>query len=202
MKNRISYFLIVFVMVIDSCSNRFMLSPDSFTKWVENEDNGMHTHCVIGKIRYDLQYKPVEYVCLIENRNNSGNSDFAKRKKELDGLQYYQLRISLDKSNADLMMNISSGDQDLYRRLSYLEFDFSNRIKLIEDGDSLPCALYHFQNYQGLAPYVDLVFAFRANPKDNKSARTLFVDDTIFGSGPLHFEFPSDVFQDTPQLNN
>lgn len=199
MKARIIIYFLAFFLA--DCRNAHLLSPENYVKWVENEGNGLHRHRSVGNISYDLQYKPLDYICLQEKNNLMDTTSLAKRKKELEGLQYYQLRISADKKEADVMKAISSDDKDMYSRISYLQFAFAKQISLTTNGQTLPCVLYHFQQYQGLTPYVDLVFAFKADSSASHSKRTLFIDDNIFGAGPLYFEFPADVFDQTPQIN-
>src|ERR1044071_9168365 len=91
---------IVFIMLLQiSCSESHLLSPSDYISWVESEESGLHRQRTVGKIKYDLQYKPVEYIYVQEQKNFNDHVSLAARKKELEGLQYYQMRIALDKGN-------------------------------------------------------------------------------------------------------
>lgn len=191
--------IIASLILLSSCSHQQQqLIPSEYVRWVNNTENGLVLKKEIGEYEYTLKYQPVDY--MIANEFRSDNIDagaYEKRKKEMEGAQYYSLRIKQKNSNADVMLSGISSPGDYYAADNYLAFGFKDDIKMVQ-GDTVACSLYHFINTHGLTPHIEIIFGF--NKPDNKGARTIVINERVFGAGTLKFSFSENVLSQVPGL--
>lgn len=188
--------LLVFIgcsIIIASCNKDKGISVPEYIQKVENENSGLKIKKEMGEVVYFLQYKPLPYIVIKEEKSLLIDTALMERRmQKLNDLQYYNLRIqSKDKSKDILSVNISS-EQDYTRRQNYFSFEFENDIRLIEGKDTLSPALYQFVGNYGISPYVDCIFGFKKDSKEIDKSETLtnkevLIDDRIFGNGILKF---------------
>src|ERR1043166_8484924 len=84
------------------------LAPREFVNWVENESHGLRIVKEIGKIKFDLQYQPVDYlITLQEKRDKINTATYKNIKKEKEGLIYFRLRLEVkDSKQGDLVESL------------------------------------------------------------------------------------------------
>lgn len=189
-----------------SCSNTF-LKPSDFVEWVKNEENGLFKEKDIQVVKVAAQYKPVEYVIANEMRTNDIQEElFEKRKEELEGLQYFNIQISINQPNYDVTNYNVFNEQDKEKRLKYLSFGLQNDIHLVEGQDTLPCLLYHFERSYDVKPHRTFVVAFD-NTKNNvkedikkKMDKTIVIDSPIFNTGPIKLKFKKEDLYKLPSI--
>lgn len=135
------------LILITSCNNTTTLV--NYMKWIENEENGLHQTMGSGHYTIDLQYKPITYVA-IQNLGlqNITSEEVNKELQSMEGLQYYTLKI---KGNNMELKNMNT---------EYLAFDMQNSIKLVENSDTLPCVLYHYETTFSITGHHTMVLAF------------------------------------------
>lgn len=169
-----------------------------YVSWVENPDNGLRRTKELNGFSVIAQYRPLDYIICSESKNITlTNEDYERRKSELSGLEYYQVRLQA--TGSDPLM-AGTSDQNMYHmRNNYLMFDQQMNISLLRNNDTIPCALYHFVNYQGLAPYADILLGFVAD-STFAGDRELIYDDELFGFGPIHYTFSEDELNAVPEL--
>jgi hypothetical protein len=185
--------------VLLSCSKEpTAMEASNFIRWVENEQNGLLNQRSLGDFKFSLQYKPLEYVVLTENRTNKlKESELETRKEELENLQYYNFKISSLRGTEMLSTNIRS-EEEYNARLYYFSALAQQDISLIDGSDTLPCLLYHFERNYGLGPYNNLVLAFRNTGKINN--KTFVYNDQVLGTGPVKFSIKASDIHQTPTL--
>ena len=191
-----SYLAGIAVMLFTACSPR-SLDPKAYSEWVKDGDNGLRVSKEIMDYRYELQHRPAELVVLQElNGNVTDKSAFTNRVKEMEDLQYYNLHLF--GPNGKAVISQSAGEQ-YFQRLEYYTSIAQQDISLTQDGDTLPCVLYHFERYYDLSPYNTLVLGF---PKsENPSAeRTLVFNDRALSMGPVKFNISASDFNNIPSL--
>src|SRR4029077_4471885 len=72
------------------------LPPGEYVRWVQDKENGLKKEKTIENIIFTAQYKPCDYViCEEEQKNSIADSTIKKKRSELEGMQYYNLRIEL-----------------------------------------------------------------------------------------------------------
>ena len=169
-----------------------------FVKWIENPENGLRRSKESEGFEVIAQYRPVAYIICSESKNKTLTPEqYEKRKLQLDGMEYYQVRL---RSTLGDPLMFGSSDQNVYHmRNNYLMFGQKEDISLLRNNDTIPCSLYHFVNYQGLAPYADILLGFTADTTFN-GEHELIYNDRVFGFGPLHFTFTEDEIKSVPEL--
>lgn len=174
------------------------LAPMEYAAWVEDKNNGLKVEKTIEEFTYTLQYKPTEYVALMELKKDSVRSlELNKKMEEYDGLQYYTFRISTDSRMELLKKNLKEGN-DYYGRIQYFSFDMQKDLKLIDGKDTLDCVLFHFERVYGLAPYATFVLGFPLTEGTNN--KTLFYDEQIFGAGKIYLTVQSKNCKKLPSV--
>lgn len=184
-----------------SCS-KSTLQPSDFVQWVKNEENGLFKEKDVQVVKVAAQYKPVEYVISNEMRTNDiEKKDFDKRKKELEGLQYFDIQLSINQPNYDVTNYNVFNEQDKEKRLKYLSFGLQNDIHLVDGRDTLPCLLYHFERSYDVKPHRTFVVAFENKDNSSKNQdKTIVVDTPIFGIGPIKLKFRKEDLAQIPSI--
>ncbi|MBA4241928.1 MAG: hypothetical protein C0448_14475 [Sphingobacteriaceae bacterium] len=176
------------------------LSPNDYVNWVEDNDNGLNVSKDFKGISFHVLYKPVNYIVAKEFLNGGvKKNETGKRITELGNMQYVTLRINVSNSNEVLGANLKS-QNEYYERLEYYMNNIQDDLMLIEDKDTLPCLLSHFERNYGLAPYNDIVLAF--GESINKSADKLIVfNDRVFGTGPVMLKINNKNLKNAPSVS-
>jgi hypothetical protein len=173
--------------------------PGDLVKWVENPDNGLCREKTVGDFTIFAQYKPLSYIICSETRNKTlTEENYIARERELSGMEYFQVRLQTP--NPDPLIYGGSDQNSYHMRNDFLMFGQKDHICLLRGADTVACSMYQFVNYQGLAPYADILLGFRSDSSKLDSDRELIYDDQVFGLGPVHFTFTSDEIESVPQL--
>lgn len=176
------------------------LTPGDYVNWVQAKEHGLKKEKTIDDIRYTALYKPSKYVICEEERTNTLADSIVKRKtKELDGMQYYNLKIELKDGTGEFLKHGASSAADYKERVNYFAFAMQNDIKLVEGNDTLPCLLFHFERAYDVVPYGTFLLAFSL-PKNSNTDRTLIFDDNGFNKGIIKFFFRAVDINNQPQL--
>ncbi|MGL4597190.1 MAG: hypothetical protein ACRCYO_06670 [Bacteroidia bacterium] len=199
MNRLITMFLLGALLLLVSCERAVaVLGPEEYIRWVESKENGLYQEKTIGEIRYTVQYRPLDYVRLSEVEN--GDYAAAMKTHATDRMQYYLLRVGKANGQGDVLVDGVQVDDAFHQKNAYLMFDFQQDLVLYQNGDTLHPKLYHYQNYQGLAPYVEMLIGFECQQAQMQTDRTFVVDDQVWESGLLKFEFEGSVIQSTPKV--
>jgi len=202
-----------FVTVLFSCTGNFTsnnaiisdplpeksteeLPPTEYVAWCRSTENNLKKSKEIGDITFSLLYKPAEYVACTEDEDCSLSADTLKEKlKELEGLDYYDLRIELTSAQGELLKYNVESAQEYGQRVNYFAFDMQRDIKLIEGKDTLDCKLFHFERAYDVAPYATFLLGFPKS-KSSTAEKTFFYQDKVFEKGIIKFTFsPNDLAQ-------
>ena len=185
----------------DSKVSDIVFPVDEYLKWVQNPENGFRKNKEMAEINFSVQFKPYEYIVCMEERTNEIADSLLKRKRtELEGVQYYDLKISLTEKEGELLKyNLSSSDQ-YSKRVKYFAFEMQNDIQLVEGNDTLPCVLYHFERTYDTSPSCTILLGFDMNLKSISKQKTLLVYDRTFNKGLLKFTFKENKFLNLPKL--
>jgi len=137
-----------------------LLPPDDYIKWIKTADNGLFVSKEVGDITYSIQYEPLEYVALRNLKTKSVSKEQLKNETDrLSDLQYYTLKISTSKGT-DILKYGAEGQYEFNQRIDYYSFRMQSDLKLVEESDTLPCVLFHFERTYGISPYSCFVLAF------------------------------------------
>jgi hypothetical protein len=195
------FYVYIILLALVSCSKRD-LSPLQYVKWVENESNGLKLKKGIGDHEFSIQYKPLEYIALMEKKDERiSENEVSKRTNELKGMEYYTFRISSTKNKEILTDNIGS-ENEYYERLQYCMSPMQDDINLVKGTDTIPCALFHFERTYGMTHYCNFVLGFPTdNEKDKTEDRKFIYNDRLFGNGPVILGISAKNISNIPNLS-
>jgi hypothetical protein len=130
------------LVVMIGCSTD--LDRDAYVKWVRDYGNGLHKQEVYGEYIYDVQYQPAEYVLLQRNYEKLNPKDVSAALKDIGKVQYINLTISHN-SKTDVVKAGTHDIAEFQRKDYYFSYQLQEDITLEENGQILPCVLYHYE---------------------------------------------------------
>ncbi len=152
-------FILLFCCValsVVSCA-KDELPPKEYAQFVESKESGLRVSEMVGRLKFELQYRPIDYVIVNEHRQTSISKEiYNEIKKEVDGMLYFNLKISLISGEGQRDL---STDPNLE---SFAQFALRNQIKLNVGDKSVSPSLYHYESGQGLKPYGTVVLGFES----------------------------------------
>lgn len=192
--------IILICILLSGCSQG-QLHPADYVKWVENEDNGLRKSKTMGDYTLTLQYKPIDYVVLLEEKTEDISSGVLKdRARQLDQMQYYNFRLQSGIPGANVS-DIAMIDNDHATVVNYLTFGIQENIYLVDGNDTLSCKLFQYERTYDLAPYIDFVLAFDLPSNPTQVSDKIFVlEDTQLGIGIVRFQIDKGSLSAIPQL--
>ena len=193
-------FMINAVFII-GCSKPSNLNTKDYAAWIENPANGVCITKKISDFEFAVLYKPIEYVVAMESKNKNISKDsILKRRENLKGYQYFTFRIRSLKDNEFLKTGMTS-QNEYYERLEYFVSNAQNDIKLVEEKDTIPCALYHFERNYGISPYSSIVLSFEEKDNSNTKDKVFIYEDKVLGIGKIAIKIKGSELSDLPKLN-
>src|SRR3954471_7951859 len=195
--------LTIVLFIAYGCGQNDKLLPKEYEAWVENPKNGLCVERKMNPLSFSIQYKPLEYIVIKEEKSNSiMQSKINSRSNVLKKMQYFGLRIKTAEGGDILAVN-SPAEQEYLQRQNYLMNDFQNDIQLVDGKDTLACALFQAVGNYGLAPYIDFMMGFETKdsiPKHILNDKEVIVDDRVFGNGILKFIIKKEDINNTPEI--
>lgn len=177
------------------------LSAPDLVSFVQNENSGLKQHFTKNEFTYSAFYKPVDYIICKEQRSDKVETSIAKTKRrELQGMQYIDLRIAAKNINEELLKYNISPDNDYEKRIKYCSFEIQKDLQLVEGKDTIACSMVHYEREYGVTPYVTILLAFPINKKTMDEDKTLLFDDKLFYNGLIQFVFSNKNIKNTPKL--
>jgi hypothetical protein len=184
------------------------LEPTDYINWVENADNGFAVTKQLSKYKFELQYKPLEYVVLQDNYGKLfSEKEMKKSMRDIEDMQYFTFRIS-DENGGDLLRDEITAVEQFSSRLAYFSSEMQKDVKLIESNDTLPCLLFHFERTYGVDPRSTFVLGFPLGKKDGKGGmpaetdKVFLFDDHQLGAGPIYMTISADKINQVPFLKS
>lgn len=194
--------ILIVTFFIAGCSNHVTLELPEYKQWVNSEKSGLIKSKSINGILFEAKYKPLDYVaCQEMERQKADPKQFNNIKKEFEGLEYFTLRISLDKVGGSVIKAQSESDEDYVSRKQYFYFNFEKDIFLEVAGKKYACTLYHFEDTYELSRYETFVMAFKVDEKYKNESKTLVVDSEIFNAGTVKLRFDAADIKNAPAIS-
>lgn len=180
-----------------SCSSS-PKSPKEYVNFIRDPENGLVQSKDAGPLRFEVQYEPLEYVCLIQNgRPEITAVELRSLKSEFEGLTYFKFTISSKQNDDPLTVGVTDSTQ-LVDRITYLAGQANKDFWLLQQTDTVRCLLHHFERNYGIVPRVDITLAFeklKTETSADQQPLLFCFRDRIFHSGDHQFVFPSSVFE-------
>lgn len=186
---------------INIIENHSLMDVEDYVQWVQDPENGFRKEKKIDDMTFSVQYKPYEYIACMEEKKTEMEDSIVKQKVlELSDMDYFDLKISLNEGNGELLKYKLSSSQQYTDRVNYFAFQMQKDIQLVDGNDTIPCALYHFERTYDVAPSGTFLLGFSAAKKKIKGDRTLVVYDRTFNKGLLKFRFKKQELKNLPKL--
>ena len=172
------------------------LKPAEYARWIENKENGLYIIQQQGQYIYELQYQPVEYSVIMQERKEELPASLLKEEiKKRGDLQYYTFKMS----NINGMGICSNKELNIDKKEIYLLSGMQNDFKIIEKGDTINCAMFHFETANNLIPYDLCVLAFEKVNKKIEDKIFLFRTDK-YKKGWVKMEIKAENIKKIPKI--
>lgn len=166
--------------LVTSCSSS--LDQEQYVRWVESYVHGLHVKTTVNDYTIDVQYKPTDYVALQRMDERNSPQSFAAARAATKNLQYYTLTVSATNAENDLLLHGTLAEKQ--RLLYYFSYELQQAVYLEENGNRLPCVLYHFERSYGLKSGHTFVLGFERIVANDEKA-TLVIDPPLFSPEPV-----------------
>lgn len=198
MKTVLSCMLMITLL---SCADKpEVVSAEEYINRTLEEESGLQNEKQIDDIIFTVYYIPKESMALRETGENPTSEEWKAAMDKTGDMQYYKLVYRLANSNQDILKYNLYDEAEYFTRTNYLAFGI-DKDTYVQCGDErLPCRLHQFAPRYGIAPEAEVLFAFDESDKEYKQDRTLVLEDQLFGSGILQFEFNADDIKNTPTI--
>jgi hypothetical protein len=198
--NKFYVLLLLTCLGFYSCTKPEALNIKEYIKWVHAPENGLLTSNKVDDYEFQVMYKPVDYIIASEIKNSIlKQTEVLKRKSDLQGFQYYTVKIKAKNDNEVLKAGISN-ENEYFERLEYFTENAQNDIFLIDGKDTLSSVLYHFERNYGLSPLNTIILAFENKFPDKIRDRVLVYDDVVLGTGKVSLAIKSEDIKRVPHL--
>lgn len=127
-------FHVCWFLFLVSCSQPEM-NRDQYVSWMQSNAKNLMANTIHGDRYYSLSYVPAEWLALQEMNQETSEADMKNLLESYRSVQHYVLKISSkDTAGNDALVS------------KYFPFEMQKDIFLIENNDTLPCTLFHFEN--------------------------------------------------------
>jgi hypothetical protein len=187
-----------FFLLVYSCSTeRSEMRPGEYIAFVDNAENGFIREKQIGGVKFKLKYQPLDYLVAKQITENkiSDKHQLDEYIRSRNGLRYFILELENERAETDLLSEKSRSQEEYLQRVNYYSYEFENDIRLVSEKDTLPCAMYHYENSYGGTPKLKFLIAF----KESGNNMSLVINDRIFNNGNVKLELADDAVM--PRLN-
>ncbi len=177
------------------------ISPYEYVEWVKNPEHNLNRTKEINEFTFTLLNKPLDYIISIDQRKESiTGSEYTKLKNEFGDLMYFDFTIEAAKAPTELLKYKVSGEAEYQRRVTYFSYEMQKDFSLIDDLDTLPCILFHYERTYDIVPYGKVLLGF--NPLKNISGKTFefMYHDKVFNNGYIKFTIRKSDLENIPKL--
>ena len=186
-------------LTIKELPEKDSLSPEEYIVWIKSTDNGLTTTKNVGGYSYSLQYTPLDYILINEYKEALTEPVAKIERKDRDGLQYFKLQVSTN-SGTDILKNNVTSAAEYEQRLNYLAYHMQQDVQLVDQGDTLPCSIYHFERTYGLTPHRTILLGFKASRGDSQD-KVLVINDQLTQNGIVKLKIKGDQISKIPPVS-
>jgi len=190
--------LILSILVLGSCT-KTKLNPVQYKQYIENPRHGLYVEKNLGEYIFGLQYKPLEFVSMLDQRNND-TIPLTNKSDQYTGLEHFTLKIK----RVDGQSVLKQGGKSLqvyYDLISYFSYGIQNDLSLIIDHDTFSCAISQFERTFEVNPGITILLGFATNiDPEYKNDRTLIFKDHLLGTGTIKIRVKGKNIRNAPGL--
>lgn len=191
---------LILLSLLMACGKQELV-PSDYMEWVHDPTNGLVKKKTIHPLEVEVLFKPLDYIIVNEQRTNTIDpSVYKERQLALKGMQYYTLKLGIEGDQYDVTNYEVRTASEQQARLAYLSFSLQRAIKLVENGDTLNCQLFHFERSYDLTPYRTFVLGFEQKEATKYRDKTLIVEPSFSKTGPIKLTFETSNLVAIPNL--
>jgi len=201
----LKYSIVVFaILMLSACiSGTTRVSALEYRE-VINKERGLRVEEKYGPVTLAARYRPIEELIVegLHDRNLDDSLYHSLYNKHKD-LQYFTFTVSSDETKEILSHNNMEEDS-YFQMLDYLSNGIQNDFYLVENGDTLPCLLCHYERNYGLTSLNRISLAFQNKHKTNMKYtgdKILAYEDKLFDIGLVHFKIREESLNNLPILS-
>ncbi len=203
--NRMTYSVCIsiFLMIMAGCAKSTgLVTPNEYVEYVENKENGMIKHKEVGRYEFDLQYCPINYMIVKDQKEGAlSNRTLEDKKSKLEGLQYLKFSISLKENDASPIDVMAKKANYSYQELiDELAYEFKSNFQLVEGKDTLQASLFHFERNYRLSPYLNFTIAFKRSKANTITDKVFVFDGLLLGVGPIKMRISKEDLARLPSM--
>ncbi len=180
------------------------LNPVQYVQWINDQEiNSLTKKKEISEINFQLKHLPVEYMVSNELRKKEvSKAELDSLLPEYQGMEYYELRISVDDFNDETAKYGVADMAEYQQRIVYMSFAMQNDLSVTVNGDKeVACQLFHFERTYGVAPYATFLFGFsKEQMGDQVEERTVVFNDNLFNKGLVKFHWHTAEIENVPKI--
>ncbi|MEO0472671.1 MAG: hypothetical protein AAF206_23850 [Bacteroidota bacterium] len=152
-------FTVLSLLLLSSCRPG-QLSPPEYQKWLSESQDELGSSISQDGYRYSVRYVPKEYLALQDLLPGEPTAEALEEQVAArEGYLYFVFRIEPEASRRkDFQQFINEQQQ-------YLAFGAQQDFSFIRPGESIKCALYHFERSMNLTPFHQFLLAFPGDEK-------------------------------------
>lgn len=174
-------------------------TPLAYLEWAKNNRDLLFQQQQSAGYAFELQYRPIPQIIGQELENLADKEKYNSRYQELKGLQYYNLYVRPLKAKG--MSTINENQLNKPANLSrYLSYDMQKDLYLVENKDSLPCVLFHFESYADLNKKNNFVLAFPRQDTTDLIPKTIVLKPSVFNKQAIAFTYNQETLTQIPAL--
>lgn len=190
--------------LLDLSISKMELGPVEYIHWINDQNvNNLTKTKEIGEINFQFKYLPLPYMISNDLREAGISSyEYDSLKEEYQGMEYYQLNISVDNFNDELAKYGVADMSEYQQRIVYMSFAMQSDLTMkINNEKEVPCRLFHFERTYGVAPYATFLFGFsKEDMGESVNERTLILNDQLFNKGLIKINWHSAELENIPKI--
>lgn len=179
------------------------LAPKAYSRWVNQVvDNPLIKKKKIENINFELKYVPVSQMINNDLRKEKiHKQEFDSLYVEYSGMEYYELKLSIDNFNEEIIRYNLTEVNQYQERVKYLSFEMQKDIKLTQNNEVVDCDLFHFERTYGTAPHAKILLGFsKEKIQEGIKERTIEINDKLFNKGLLKYNWTSESLENIPKI--
>lgn len=195
---RLSIFILLMISLV-SCGPGSM-PPQEYVNWINNEEGNLTKKVEQGDYTYQLDYKPAEYMALKDIWGEAFNKDsFNNTLADYKGMQYFVLTINTKEQTQEILKVGLSAENEFYGRLYYYSNEVNNDLVMIDNNDTIPCVLHHFERMYKTTPYIKVLCGFEKKYEESTGLEVI-LRDRIYSGEDIHFNYTKSDINKIPTI--
>ncbi|MGN6569630.1 MAG: hypothetical protein ACTHJ0_16845 [Flavipsychrobacter sp.] len=185
-----------------SCGKQTLNTAD-YVRYIQDDKNHLKKAVKVQDMEFDIQYKPYDYIVLLESHNNAAY-DKTKRLKQLAGTAWFNISFHKTSTEMSALKDGAMSLDDYDQRLNYFLNYAAKDITLVYGGDTLKPISYLFENNYNVGPVETMVVGFIFPDKDPRPLKDMQISyyDRLFHNGIIKASFSAETLKDIPNLLN